>query len=191
MITTKTELRRVLDQEKSLYIPTDCGDRWYAYLINKPCVKIWHWQKLLRKSEYWFNNRHRSPLHYLRFLWIYRRKNNAGRRLGIEISENTFDVGLKIHHEGNIVVNGNATVGRNCILHGTNCIGNRGVGEGTFDTPVIGDNVDFGVGACAIGGITIASDTIVGAGAVVVKSSLEPGVTLVGVPARPVRRTEQ
>lgn len=58
-----------------------------------------------------------------------------------------------------------------------------GSARGTFDTPVIGDNVDFGVGACAIGGITIASDTIVGAGAVVVKSSLEPGVTLVGVPA--------
>ena len=54
--------------------------------------------------------------------------------------------------------------------------------------PVIGNNVDIGVGAKIIGDITIADDVKIGAGAVVTKSCLEKGATLVGIPAKPVKR---
>jgi serine O-acetyltransferase len=42
--------------------------------------------------------------------------------------------------------------------------------------------------AVVLPGVTLADKTIVGAGAVVTKSSLVPGLTLVGVPAKPMQR---
>ena len=191
-IMSRADLKRFLKVERALYIPANRSDRWYMYVTHDTQVRIWHFQKRLRISEYWFNNRHRSPLHYLMFLWKYRLKNNAAVKLGIGISENSCDIGLRIYHEGSIVINGHAKIGKNLHLHGRNCIGNRGVegvdNESNWATPVIGDNVEFGMGASAIGGITIADDTKIGAGAVVVKSSDQIGATLVGVPAKPLER---
>ena len=66
------------------------------------------------------------------------------------------------------------------------CIGSKG----TFpdDSPVIGNNVDIGQNAQILGGIYIADGVKIGAGAVVTKSVLVPGVTVVGVPARIVEK---
>lgn len=47
-----------------------------------------------------------------------------------------------------------------------NCIGNNGLSNGN---PTISDNVEFGVGACAIGDIVIGNNVIFGAGAIVNK----------------------
>ena len=102
----------------------------------------------------------------------------------MEIVENSFDQGLIIHHTGNIVVNGYAKIGKNCSLHGDNCIGNNGITE---DTPRIGNGVDIGVGAKIIGGVQIADDITIGAGAVVNKSFLQSGVVIGGIPARVIR----
>ncbi|MBT1177299.1 hypothetical protein JS532_06930 [Bifidobacterium callimiconis] len=190
-IKTRADLKRFLDYERKLYICEKRGDRWYQYLTKDSQVRIWHYQKRLRRSEYWFNNRHRSPLHYLIFLIAYRMKNNAGVKLGIGISENSVDIGLRIFHEGCIEINGFAKIGKNFKMHGRNCIGNRGDADTATIAPIIGDNVDFGVGASAVGGITIADDVIVGAGAVVVRSCETPGATLVGVPARPLEKNNQ
>lgn len=68
-----------------------------------------------------------------------------------------------------------------CTLHGDNCIGNNGK---TNACPIIGNNVDIGVGAKLIGDIVIADDIVIGAGAVVVSSFTEPGITIGGIPAR-------
>ena len=56
------------------------------------------------------------------------------------------------------------------------------------DSPVIGNNVDIGQNAQILGGIYIADGVKIGAGAVVTKSVLVPGVTVVGVPARIVEK---
>jgi len=48
----------------------------------------------------------------------------------------------------------------------------------------IGDSCWIGMNAVVLPGVTLAPKTIVGAGAVVTKSCYEPGLTLVGVPAR-------
>lgn len=68
-------------------------------------------------------------------------------------------------------------------MHGDNCIGNNGI---TDDAPTIGNNVDIGFGAKIIGGIKIADDVKIGAGAIVVKDCLRKGATLVGVPAHEI-----
>jgi serine O-acetyltransferase len=49
--------------------------------------------------------------------------------------------------------------------------------------PMIGNNVDIGVGACLIGHITIGNDSIIGANAVVTKD-VPPNSLAVGVPAK-------
>jgi serine O-acetyltransferase len=76
-------------------------------------------------------------------------------------------------------------VGENCQLHGSNCIGNDGYA--LDKCPVIGNNVDIGVGAKILGNITIADNIVIGAGAVVVHSFTEPGITIGGIPARKLK----
>lgn len=78
-------------------------------------------------------------------------------------------------------------IGKNCRLHGNNCIGNKG--EGRIDEfPMIGDNFDLGTGAVVIGGITLSNNIKVGANAVVTRSCLEEGAVLVGIPAQDLRK---
>lgn len=118
------------------------------------------------------------------YLYYRRRKNKLGAKLGIEIWEKSFGKGLIIHHSGNIVVNGMARIGENCQFHGSNCVGNDGK---NLDAPMIGNNVEIGVGAKVIGKVKIADNIKIGAGAVVVSSFLEEGITIGGVPARKLK----
>ncbi|MCB0965223.1 MAG: serine acetyltransferase [Ilumatobacter sp.] len=53
--------------------------------------------------------------------------------------------------------------------------------------PTVGDGVFVGAGARVLGGITIGDGASIGANAVVVHD-VEPGATVVGIPARPVVR---
>lgn len=116
--------------------------------------------------------------------FIYRMsKNILGAKLGIYIPAGVFDEGLHIWHYGNIIVNAESKVGKNCMLHGDNCIGNNGKTEGC---PIIGDNVDIGTGAKILGAIRIANGVKIGAGAVVVKSCLIENATIVGIPGKEV-----
>ncbi len=82
-----------------------------------------------------------------------------------------------------IVVNGNAKIGKNCSIQQGVVIGVSGKDEAV---PIIGDNVLIGAGAKILGGISIPNNTIIGANAVVVKSYKEEGLTLAGIPAKPV-----
>ena len=55
---------------------------------------------------------------------------------------------------------------------------------------MIGDNVEFGVGSSVIGGIQIANNVKIGAGAVVTKDILEEGATVIGVPAHVINNNK-
>lgn len=143
---------------------------------------------LIRPEQYYI----RKYLHFLRKeekytsrlvgYWYKARKNRLGAKLGFVISAGCFEDGLKIEHYGSIIVNPKARIGKNCIIHGNCCIGSKG--GYPDDSPVIGDNVDIGQNAQILGGIKIADNVRIGAGAVVVKDVLTPGVTVIGIPAR-------
>ena len=180
MIRTKQELKRVLEIEKPLYFEKS----FELKITSDSKAKIYRLIYYLRHLEYHHNNA--GIIHKFLRLWYWRRKNILGRKLGIEIWDNSFDSGLLIYHAGNIVVNGNAKIGKNCKLHGSNCIGNNGSGGGNA-CPVIGDNVRIGVGAKIIGDIKIANNITIAAGAVVVDSFEEEGITIGGVPARRIK----
>ncbi|MGN1167500.1 MAG: serine acetyltransferase [Lachnospiraceae bacterium] len=147
-----------------------------CFLLREHEWYIYKFQKLLRNEE--------KASQYLVKSYYRWRKNTLGRKLGYTIPAGVFGENLHIWHFGNIVVNGGSRVGGGCVLHGDNCIGNDGKSHAC---PVIGNNVDIGVGAKLIGDIVIADDIMIGAGAIVVSSFTEPGITIGGIPARRIK----
>lgn len=57
------------------------------------------------------------------------------------------------------------------------------------DRPMIGDRVDIGAGAVIVGAVEIGDDARIGANAVVI-ADIPSGVTVGGVPARPIGKTK-
>ena len=165
----------VIAYEKQLHFPTRAA-YLKSWITHEDTYLIWKYLYFLRREEGAANV-------LTRYYWR-RRKNDLGAKLGIIIYAGCCGKGLRIWHYGSTIISGDARIGENCTFHGQACIGNDG---SSTAAPVIGNNVDIGVGAKVIGGITIADGVKIGAGAVVVKSCPEAGATLVGVPARVLR----
>ena len=111
----------------------------------------------------------------------------ASYRYGIDIPHSTpVGNGLYIGHFGGIVVNVDATVGRNCNLSQGVTIGqgNRGRNKGSA---VIGDGVYFGPGSKVVGAVTIGNNVAIGANCVITKDVPDNSV-VVGVPGRVISR---
>lgn len=98
---------------------------------------------------------------------------------------------------GGAVVQVNSRLGRGCIVNTSasvdhECILGAGVhvcpGAHLAGSVVVGEHTWIGIGASVKQGLSIGSDVIVGAGAAVVED-VGNECTVVGVPARPVRRT--
>ena len=153
-------------------------ERLLEWLIRPEGFYIRRYLKFLRKEERYTLD---SPSR-LKAYWYKARKNRLGSRLGFIISAGCFGEGLRIDHYGSIIVNPKARIGKTCLIHGNCCIGNKG-GE-SQDSPVIGDNVNIGQNAQILGGIRIADNVTIAAGAVVVRDVLEVGATVAGVPAK-------
>ena len=166
----------VLEYERSLYF----RDRKH-YLISRITHEdnylIWKYMTYLRHEE--------SASNKLTAYFWRRKKNDLGAKLGVVAYAGCCGKGLHIWHYGSIIISGEAKLGENCTFHGQACIGNDGKSD---KAPVIGNNVDIGVGARILGDIVIADDVKIGANAVVTKSCLEKGATLVGIPARVVKK---
>lgn len=182
MLQTREELKHWIAEEKKHYLSGSSWGRLKQRMAADPKCAISRFQVTLRKEGYY----HGRPglISKLCYFHYHRKRNRQGLKLGIEIWPETFDEGLHIEHAGNIVVNGHARVGKNCILHGSNCVGNDGLSS---RCPVLGDNVRLGVGAKVIGDITLADNIVIAAGAVVVHSFAEPGITIAGIPAKKVK----
>jgi Serine acetyltransferase len=125
------------------------------------------------------------PEKYLAF-----RLHRLGLVLGFHIPLNVFGPGLRIIHQGTIIVNSNARVGANCELHNLVHIAqnlhNAQKGAESDRAPTIGDNVFIGPGARVLGGITIADGIVIGANSVVTQSFNETNITIAGAPARKI-----
>ena len=177
MIKTKEDLKYYLEcdrlargEQKSR--PSLMGD------------KMWKFQILYRKAEYHYNNRS-NPWHRLMYYAAYYSFRRKRDRLCSELPLNVFAEGLVIWHGQNIIVNENAKVGRNFSISAGCCIG-----QAHGEAPVIGDNVEMTIGSMVLGGIHIASDVTIGAGAVVVKDISSPGTSWGGVPAQCISHRE-
>lgn len=176
----KMNFRDYIKQDKIMYaFPMSVKAYFRVLILREHEYIIWKYQKLLRREEYYSLKGNTVLSTYFRY-----RKNLLGERLGFTIPKFTFSTGLRIWHYGNIVVNAHSKIGKNCTLHGDNCIGNNGKDN---ECPIIGDNVDIGVGAKIIGGVRVADNVTIGAGAVVVHDINVPGAIVVGIPAKIIK----
>lgn len=162
----------VLQYEKKLYF-RNTMHYWISRITHEDNYLVWKYITYLRKEE--------SAPNKLIAYWYRRKKNNLGSRLGILIYAGTCAKGLHIWHFGPTMISGEAKVGENCTFHGQGCLATDLSGQ---KGPVLGNNVDVGFGAIIVGDVYIADNVTIGAGAVVTKSCMEKGATLVGIPAR-------
>ena len=110
MILSKSDYLYYLEQDRlALGIPDN---------VKRPRFgkdEIWRWERLLRKREY-VTNCKKGPFWKIIQQLIRYRHHKYSVKLGFSIPINVFREGLYISHYGTIVVNGRATVGKNCRL---------------------------------------------------------------------------
>lgn len=93
--------------------------------------------------------------------------------------------GLLIGHFGATILHSDVRMGENCSIGTGVIIG--ALGQGKTGVPAIGNNVFMGTGSKVLGPITIGNNVSIGANAVVV-SDVPDGATVVGVPAKIVKK---
>ena len=121
---------------------------------------------------------------YLLGRWI----SHLGRFLtGIEIHPGA-QIGRRvvIDHGMGVVIGETAILGDDAYLYHQVTLGTSSTSKGKRH-PTVGRNVILGAGAKILGDIVIGDGARVGANAVVV-ADVQPGHTVVGIPARPVER---
>ena len=91
--------------------------------------------------------------------------------------------GLRLPHPNGVVVHSDAVLGPNCQLMQQVTLG-AGSRPGL---PVLDGHVDVGAGARILGGVHVGAHAQIGANAVVL-DDVPAGATVVGIPARIVRR---
>lgn len=160
--------------------------KYLTYLIvcdERACA--YRYLRCLRFSEFFYNNKKNKLLYLLycfyriKLLWL-------GRKYGIKIPLNVCGYGLRIMHlsgGGGVLINAKK-VGNYCGFNSGTFIGNVGSQE---NTPEIGNNVAFGPGAKAFGGIVIGNNCFVAANAVVTRDVPENSI-VGGIPAKVVKQ---
>ncbi len=173
MIDSKQRFREYLAADLAAY---GVG-RWRAHyrLTQRPL----HFQRLLRRAEYWGNVR-RDPVGQLVSRFFRVRARTVGQWLGFVIPPNVCGPGLSIAHPGAVVIDPGAKVGARCRMHQGVTIGEAGARY-----PVIGDDV-FVEPNVVIIGANVGDRVHVHAGAVVTKD-VPSGADVMGVSARIVR----
>jgi len=183
---SKKELFNIIDEERAIYLGNNkskirqmkiSGHKRYLIFMYLYYFRLCQYYKELSKTSKGF-----KKFLIKRIFKIYEKKKNTfSYKSGVEIGL-TSSIGrcCDIWHSG-VVING--VIGDNCVFHGNNTIGNKGIGNENL-RPVIGNSVDIGAGAIVIGDINISDNCILGAGAVVTKSFIEPASVIVGVPGK-------
>lgn len=179
-IKTKQQLKEFIDVETK---KNGCTSRIAMFLAIREKDVLSKHVVLLRKTEYHVNNNHK-----IRSIIYKVRLSRFQNRYSMHVPINCCDKGLKIMHVGPVLINGNATIGKNVSIHINTGIVANGV---TSEVPTVGDNVVIGIGAILLGGISVADNVAIGANAVVNKSVIEKDIAVAGVPAKKISENGQ
>lgn len=126
------------------------------------------------------------------FLWQHKLKLLARTLSHI----NRFLTGIEIHpgakigrrffidHGAGVVIGETSDIGDNVLLYQGVVLGGTTL-EKKKRHPTLGNNVEMGSGAIALGPVTIGDGARIGSGSVVIKS-VPPGATVVGIPGKTV-----
>lgn len=141
---------------------------------------IYTFQKRMRKLEFYTNCQNKG-LNKIYVAYLKYKFKKISIKLGFSIPINVFGPGLSIVHYGTIVINKATKVGANCRMHA--CV-NIGASGGNPQAPHLGDNIYIAPGAKIYGDISIASNTAIGANAVVNKTFEKENTVIAGIPAK-------
>ena len=174
------KLKQVLREERALYIShiKTLKNKIMAVYTHNEEYLIYRFICALRCAEFY------KDKNKLLFAYYLRKSNIRGNRLGYFIAPGVLGRGVRLYHRGDVIINSVSVIGDGCLFHGDNCVGNNGIDN---RCPVLGKNVELGIGAKVIGGVTLADGIRVGANAVVTRSFDEPGITIAGIPAVKVK----
>lgn len=146
-------------------------------MITNPSFKMSFWFRIgswLESKKKW------RMAYYMVFIYYKHLMYKTGIQLPIGTQ---VGGGIKFYHFGDVVVNRNAKIGKNASIYNGVTIGINLRPDGKAYPPVIGDNVVLCTGAKVIGNVTVGSNSVVGANAVVVKDIPDNSVAA-GVPAK-------
>jgi serine O-acetyltransferase len=143
-----------------------------------------------------------QPLHAI---WIYRIAHWLHEELGVPLLPRLlslvahFATGVEIHpaarigerffidHGSGVVIGETSRIGDRCVMFHNVTLGGTGKHRGKRH-PSLGDDVFIGTGATLLGPITVGAGAKIGAGAFIHMRDVPPNVTVVGAPARIVKR---
>lgn len=107
---------------------------------------------------------------------------------GIEIHPGaTIGKGFFIDHGAGVVIGETSEIGDNCVLFHNVTLGGTGKHHGKRH-PTLGSNVLVGTGAILLGPIEVGDNVRIGANSFIIMRDIPPDCTVVGTPARIVRR---
>ncbi len=159
------------------------------WLLNNEKWYVYRYLTALRHVEYFLNKGGGTKVFDIRFLYWWYVYKKLCFRMKYNIAPNTTGPGLMIYHSGDFIwVGGACKIGRNCTLRPGVVFGRKTV-KPTPDPVVVGDNVDFGIGARIIGSVKIGNNVKVGANSVVTKD-IPDNAIVAGVPAKIIKIDE-
>lgn len=161
-------------------------DSMMQRFIKQESYYIYKFMLYLRFYEYFIKQKTNLIISFIRIVCMKKYQQYANK-LGFVIGDGVLGENVKFFHRGSIIINPNARVGDGCKFHGDACLGVKKTGE--EGAPVLGKDVDIGVGARILGDVYIADNIVIGANAVVTQSFYEPGIVIAGMPARKVNKT--
>lgn len=153
-----------------------------AYSLPLLYFKGFHAIQAHRINHWLYQNGRRTLAYFL--------QNRMSEVFGTDIHPAArFGHGLMLDHATGFVAGETAVLGNNIsILHGVT-LGGSGKESGDRH-PKVGDGVMIGANASVLGNIKIGENAKIGAGSVVV-ADVPPATTVVGVPAKPVGRSNK
>ena len=143
----------------------------------------WILVRELRYSEYYFNNRKKSPFHYLMFAYHIRKFQKQSLRTGIQVPLNVVGKGFAIWHFGSVVI-GAYKIGEKFKIGTNTLIGKK---TATGKGPTIGNGVYLCTGSIIIGDITIGDNVMIAPNSVVT-TDIPSNCLVGGTPAKIIKR---